>query len=60
MTIEKVPESKVREMRRLREQGLTLEEIGKRMVPNISRERVRQLIGNTGGGRYEKKESEKS
>lgn len=52
---QKTPLEKIEKMRRMRAHGLTLEEIGRQMVPSISRERVRQLIGNTGGGRYPKK-----
>lgn len=39
------------EMARMRnEEGMTLKEIGARQNPPISRERVRQIIGNTGRG----------
>jgi len=41
------------EMLALRREGLSLQQIADRW--NISRERVRQLVGNTGGGRYPRK-----
>lgn len=42
------PQEQIEQMRQLREEGLTLQAIGEVCNPPISRQRVHQLIGNTG------------
>ena len=44
--------SRVRTIQKMREQGLTLAEIGRRLDPPISRQRVSQILNPQGGARH--------